>query len=156
MRNLELIRASRRPDCSGGHEVTQIINSLLGLVIFPFSEGPFGSNDVKEAANGESLEVWQKAGRQNWDISLANCKCSKEKNGRTVRSIRCLVYHVRNAAAHGRLRFSSDDRLPHAVTISAEDGPNKEPFNANWSAKIVGSDLFHFCEELAKIVATNQ
>jgi len=55
-----------------------------------------------------------------------------------------LVYHLRNAVAHGHVRFSSDDRDPAQVAIEVEDyKPNAQaPY---WCARITADDLRAFC-----------
>ena len=52
---------------------------------------------------------------------------------------------MRNAAPHGRYCFSSDSPHLSEVTITVEDKPQDEKAPVNWSAKIMGDDLYEFC-----------
>ena len=88
------------------HLVTQIVNSLLGLVVF--------LKEKKFVAAIEKLPLSQLID-DGWP-QVAITKGRSDTLGDLVR-------HIRNAAAHGRLRFSSDQRDPEAVTIYVDDGP---------------------------------
>ncbi len=109
------------------HVVTQLANSLLGLIVFP-REKNFDSH-VK------TLELKDLAG-QGWPP----WHLSKGESG----TLGDLVYHLRNAVAHGHVRFSSDDRDPAQVAIEVEDyKPNAQaPY---WCARITADDLRAFC-----------
>ena len=59
-----------------------------------------------------------------------------------------LARHIRNAAAHGRITFSSDSRYLHEVVIAVEDsGDGGE--SINWRADINGDKLYEFCVKFA-------
>ena len=155
MKNLRVILNARRclqlPDA---HEVTQLANSLLGLVVFPFQEGNFGNNNAKDAAEKETIQQWSTQNKGNWNITLAACDCGTKKITWKPKTIRCLVRHIRNAAAHGRITFSSDERELENVTFAIEDGdPQAKPFKANFMANIDGADLLRFCQALSQLVS---
>ena len=71
--------------------------------------------------------------------------------GRTPKTLRALVRHLRNAMVHGRFEFagaeewfSSDSREPKEVKIVITDGPCQHV--TDWKAEINGEDLYLFCK----------
>src|SRR5258707_12061 len=114
--NLYQVVTARKSDPDRAHEVTQLANSLLGLIIFPFSEGQLGSEPAPKAAESESVAAWSDADKPVWQVTTNNCTCGQQSTNKTKKNtwkagtIRCMVYHVRNAAAHGRLKFSGNER----------------------------------------------
>lgn len=125
-KNLEFVEAGfkRGEDV---HWVTQLAISLLGLIVFPFAAAlPARVADLR-------LEDLESQGWPHWEVSLGDCATLGE-----------LVYHLRNAVAHGHLRFSSDDRVLSAVAIEAEDfKPGTQA--AYWRVRIRGDELRAFC-----------
>jgi ADP-ribosylglycohydrolase len=123
------------------HPVTQLANSLLGLVVFPYQR-----EVVKVLAERElsSLDGWPK-----WDVQLDDSEPSK----RTT-TLGRLLWHLRNAAAHGRLTFSSDSTELGSVRLVIEDKPNGSNVPVNWRAEISAADLESFCRRLAKLIET--
>ena len=115
------------------HIVTQIVNSLLGLLILPYSKGYALRDDPNKLEELYDHE-WPR-----WDI--ADCT----PNG--TWTLGQLARHLRNAAAHGRYYFSSDSRQPREVTITVEDKPRGQPIN--WSASIRADKLYTFCQCLS-------
>jgi hypothetical protein len=59
--------------------------------------------------------------------------------------------HMRNAVAHGRITFSSDDRELTGVTLTFEDRKNKSapPY---WRARINANHLHRFCYRLMDMI----
>jgi hypothetical protein len=121
------------------HPVTQLANSLLGLVVFPYER-----EVVKILAERKlsSLDGWPK-----WDVQLDASEPSK----RTT-TLGRLLWHLRNAAAHGRLTFSSDSTELAAVRLVIEDKINSSNAPVNWRAEISAADLESFCRRLAKLI----
>ena len=109
------------------HEVTQLGSSLLGLVIFP--------REKHLDAHVRDLDwaTLRAAGWPDWQILLGECSTLGD-----------LIYHLRNAAAHGHVTFSSDDPDLKRVSIEVEDyKPGAStPY---WRASIRGHDLREFC-----------
>ena len=135
-RNLRYIKSEF--DCRGEdspvHVVTQLMNSLLGLVILPRER-------YLEVAN-ETAKLRELA-TQGWP----EWKITKGK----ADTLGQLTWHVRNAAAHGRIAFSSDSRYLHEVMITVEDSRGKGK-SIYWRAEIKGDDLYEFCLRFAKHV----
>ena len=59
-----------------------------------------------------------------------------------------LVWHIRNAAAHGHITYSSDSRYLDQVTINVEDSGDQGK-SINWRAEIMGDKLYDFCMKFA-------
>lgn len=138
LKNLKYIRTTSHL-YTDVHVVTQLANSLLGLIVFPFEEG------IIDPVEAWSLERWKRKGWPSWTIHLDNDPKEKTKTlGR-------LVFHLRNAVAHRRLRFSSDSSELSKVTFHAQDAERKNsaPY---WRASISGAHLLVFCEKLAAII----
>jgi hypothetical protein len=108
------------------HVIAQVANSLLMLVVFPWER------HFVDLAAAVPLSKPAESGWPAW----------RTRRG-SVNTLGDLVRRIRNAAAHGHLKFSSDGRLFSEVTISLSDyRPHAtEPF---WSAEILASDLRDF------------
>ena len=116
------------------HVVTQLANSLLGLVVFPWER-----NFV---AHIESLKLIDLAARgwPKWKIAVGSCMTLGE-----------LTRHLRNAVAHGRITYSSDGRSDLTVILTVTDCrvKNAAPY---WKASIRASDLRQFCEKFIELI----
>jgi DNA-binding MarR family transcriptional regulator len=124
--NLECIeRAFETKD--SGHVITQLVSSLLGLIVFPHEQ--YLDASLKELRL--SLLVVQ--GWPKWNILKGECE-----------TLGGLVRRLRNAVAHGRLRFSSDSRHIGEVTIEVEDW-HPHARGPHWRARIGAADLRAFC-----------
>jgi hypothetical protein len=86
------------------HVVTQLAGSLLGLIVFP-QERTF-SECIKELR----LDDLAAQGWPSWQISQG-----------TSQTLGDVVWHLRNAVAHGHMTFSSDSPDMHDVAIEVED-----------------------------------
>ncbi len=118
------------------HVVTQLINSLLGLVVF-LHERKLSSRFEKMLLADLDGEGWP-----HIEVTLGQNECS---------TLYQLMYHIRNAVAHGRLHFSSDSRRLHEVMVEFEDWkPSaKKPYVC---FKLNGSALHEFCLKLMALV----
>ncbi len=127
LENLECLEAAREQG-KDVHVVTHLANSLLGLIVFPF-EKHFVRFILKQRLNDLAKKGWP-----SWIFEQGSADTLGD-----------LVYHLRNAVAHGRLVFSSDCRDPAEVRILAEDarGKNKAVY---WRASIAATDLRAFCK----------
>ena len=132
-RNLRYIKAEfdRMGGDSQVHVVTQLVNSLLGLVILPREQ-------YLELRNKSAkLKALASDGWPEWNITKGKANTLAQ-----------LTRHVRNAAAHGRISFSSDSRYLHEVLITVEDSAD-EGKTINWRAEIRADDLYEFCTRFA-------
>jgi hypothetical protein len=118
-KNLEFIIRKRRQG-EDVHEVTQLTTSLLGLIIFPWESNALGTME------SWSLSELARQGWPSWTIL-------KDRNGETT-TLGKLTYHLRNAASHRRLRFSSDGPDLAQVDIEFENALPGKP--VDWRARI--------------------
>jgi hypothetical protein len=109
------------------HVVTQLANSLLGAIVFPWEQ------EFVNCMQKLKLDELKKDGWPWIEITMGECKTLYE-----------LVYHLRNAVAHGHLEFSSESRNPDAVTITVEDYKPKA-LSPYWGAQIKAQALREFC-----------
>ena len=116
------------------HVITQVANSLLMLVVFPWER------HFVDLVAAVPLSKLADSGWPAWRTTRGS-----------VNTLGDLVRRIRNAAAHGHLKFSSDSRLLSEVTISLSDyRPHAtEPF---WSAEILASDLRDFCYRFIDLI----
>jgi hypothetical protein len=133
-KNLDFI-IKERGEGKDVYEITQLVTSLLGIIVFP-SEAV--ALDYLEGLRLSDLEA---NGWPRWNILL-------DEKGDT-RTLGTLIYHLRNAASHRRLSFSSDHREMRKVEIEFEDAPKKHA-PINWCAKINAGDLKLFCDLFTK------
>lgn len=124
--NLEFINRAHLQN-EAVHPITQTVNSLLGLVIF-----------IKEKELVESVEKLTLAHlcSEGWpriDVRLGQCETLGD-----------FVHHLRNAAAHGRILFSSDSTDSNKVAITFSDKKAKAT-KINWRVQMNVSDLETFC-----------
>ena len=135
-KNLELARASyhERQDF---HVVTQLVNSLLGIVMVP-STRDHNHKALLIRLNDLGNKDWPK-----WDI--------EEKNPQKTETLQKLLEKLRNAAGHGHFEFrgDSESRSLRDVWVTVSDGPIG---NSPWSAEINGEDLYTFCILLSKYI----
>jgi len=125
-KNLEYIERAEKQGADV-HVITQLANSLLGLVAFPWMES--FQKSLEESKLGP-LD-WSQ-----WDIW-------KDDEGDCV-TLDKLVWHLRNAAAHRHIEFTSESRKLEEVVFEFKDRPNdNQPYN--WCARIRGTDLCDFC-----------
>ena len=137
--NLQFIENAGRDSDSDVHRVTQITLSLLGLVVFPWER-----RVLKTAMQGKSIAEMNAEGWPKWEIILDECEPKTDTLGR-------IVYHLRNAVAHGRLTFSSNSRKPEEVEIIAEDAlPGNS--QVHWRAQIRADQLRDFCIRLLNFI----
>ena len=130
-KNLNFIM-KERSEGKDVHEVTQLVISLLGLIVF--------TREYEPLKNVESLplETLEQDGWPHWEIVM------DEKRDTT--SLRKLNWHLRNAVSHRRIEFSSDDRDMNNVQIEFKDALPQRGAKPNWHAKIFAGDLKQFCD----------
>jgi hypothetical protein len=116
------------------HVVTHLANSLLGLVVFPWER------DLADRVAHLRVDSLAKQGWPQWEMRLGDSETLGE-----------LVRHIRNATAHGHIRFSSDSRQLGQVGIEISDfkPDSDEPF---WVARIGGPELRDFCIRFVALI----
>lgn len=121
-KNLDfVVRASR--DGADIHPVTHTINSLLGIIVFPWERYALSSL-LKTRL--ELLYINDKWPRWHFEGS------------KPVSRLGNLINYLRNAISHGSVSFSSDSKVLDEVQITFE--------NDNWSATIRADSLVEFCD----------
>jgi hypothetical protein len=126
LENLEIIERDV-PSDSGFHPITQLINSLVGLVVF-IHEREF----VRHVAD---LPLSELAGK-GWP----KVRIDKDDEKRPTKALGDLVRHLRNATAHGRISFSSDSRNLTEVRIVIEDYYQNAAL-PYWAASLTAKEL---------------
>lgn len=117
------------------HIVTQLVNSLLGLVVFPWEHRDLSPNLLNVPLAQLAEQGWP-----DWHVA--------PRGGQTLKT---LVHRLRNAIAYGRLVFSSDSRIPGQVTIFITDC-NPQSKQVVWSAYIQADQLLGFCNRFVQRV----
>jgi hypothetical protein len=117
------------------HIVSQLVTSLLGIIVFPWEAGAL------HRLEHIPLSELEENGWPKWNILL-------DEKGDTL-TLGKLIRHLRNAASHRRLRFLSEDRELQKVDIEFEDAINKS-LSPNWRARINAADLKLFCDRFTE------
>jgi hypothetical protein len=126
-KNLRFIIEARRNN-QDVHPVTQTVNSMLGLLVFPQQKGFDNSID--------SLPL-----TQLFSAGWPRVQVTQEEY--PTRTLGDLIKHMRNAVAHRLITFSSDSRDSTEVVITMSDRPSKRK-PINWSAQVYANDLQEF------------
>jgi hypothetical protein len=138
-KNLAFIEGAARPE--DVHLVTQVVNSLLGLVVFPWERG------VVDKARRLSLPRLTQEGWPEWRVTAGGTP-----------QLWGLLRHLRNGIAHGHLRYSSDSRELAEVTITVEDWSSHEcqtgelVWVLEWRGDIRADRLRDFCHRFVALV----
>jgi HEPN pEK499 p136 len=79
------------------------------------------------------------------------CDRQRRKPWQPTTTLHDLVRHLRNAAAHGRVTFSSDSQSLKEVKITIEDRPqDSQP--VNWKAYMTGEELRECCVKFTELL----
>jgi hypothetical protein len=139
--NLRLIEKSYS-STKAGHVVTQLIQSLLALVVFPKEQG------LLAVFKDWQLDDLEKRG---W---IRPRLYKNEKND--THTLFDLLRHMRNAVCHGLVEVigygpdGSDSRNLDEISISFSDRQRDKPIY--WIAVIDGRDLKNFCEHIHNVI----
>lgn len=110
LKNLAYIEQARKlPSPADVHVVTQLILSMLGLVVIHWERGAFNSKLASRfhQALNSSLN----------DFGVPVLRDMSDQYQNQCTTVRVLVRHLRNAVAHGRFIFSNDSRELEEVAI---------------------------------------
>ena len=134
-KNLEYIKSQVDSGNEDVHVVTQLVNSLLGLIVVP------QERELAGCTQKLKLQELKEKGWPEWVITKGKAK---------TQTLGGLIYHIRNATAHGRFIFSGQPDSPNLseVTLTVKDGPppkEGKPWKATWRASIGGEALYGFC-----------
>jgi len=114
------------------HVITQIVTSVLGMVVFPWEKY------LVRQLRKRRLDDLYALGWPRWRISIGYANTLSD-----------LTLKLRNATAHGRYQFSSDDRDPEKVELIVEDAYEGE---VNWRARISSAGLKDFCYRFLDLI----
>lgn len=129
-KNLEFVMAAAS-DGADVHPVTQMTNSLLGLIVFPWE------SDIRTRI------------RKSYLAELTDWPKWSTIEG-TARTLRDLLDHLRNAIAHGNITYSSESKDMDDVHI---EFTNKAKNGSTlWKGRVVAADLRRFCLCFTKLV----
>lgn len=133
--NLDFIRDARQAG-NNVHEVVQITNSLLGLVIFPWETTFF-----------DSIKSWKLT-----DLEANGWPVLQIKKG-PCGTLEKLIWHIRNGAAHGHIKFLSDSPEPSEVAVTIRDRPTR-PKNApfNFQLELTAEEMRSLCYRIIEAV----
>jgi hypothetical protein len=129
LKNLQYIESALE-NKADVHVITQLANSMLGLVILPWER------QIEAAIKNEKLA--DLAG-QGWPGFLLS--------DNKVETLGQFVRRLRNAMAHGEITFRSDSRRIEDVAIHLENHRKKNGVKkvVTWSADITAEEIRTFC-----------
>ena len=134
-KNLDFIRKARG-NGEDVHKVTQLVISLLALIVHPWERYPSGKFWTVK------MNTLAKEGWPEWRIAYGHHRSQ---------NLRELTRRVRNAISHGYIDFSSDSPCLSEVSMVMRDRKDKHsPFY--WEAESSGEELYCFCIWFTKYV----
>lgn len=133
LKNLDYIVRAWEENGEDVHPITHTVNSLLGLIVFT------KERTLTEQIGKKGMAELHAEGWARWHIQLGQSD---------IQTLGDLVRRLRNAAAHGRIRFSSDERDSREVVLEIEDGRfSGGVFACTFRARIHAVDLQVFCRQ---------
>ena len=131
-RNLDFIRGAHQGGERNVHLVTQVVLSLLGIVVVPYEQY------FKQINLNHKLSDLEALGWPRWS-----------QTGWAAVDLQHLLRRVRNAIAHSQIAFNSDSDRPADVrltfTCSFED-------SRVWRGEIPADQLLDFCQRFLMYV----
>ena len=120
------------------HVVTQLLLSLLGLIVFPLETIKENKSDVLQSTLSELEEV----GWPHWTFTIGQAQ-----------NLYQLTKRLRNSVAHRHVSFSCDSREIDDVQITFRD---RKPSSKTdeWGVHISAPDLKRFVELLSERLAS--
>jgi HEPN pEK499 p136 len=140
--NLQLVEhmlATRKE----GHVVTQVVQSLLAIVVFPQQKDLYGH-----------LQRWD---LNSLDGRWPNLRPIIDNCEKKTTNLYRVLYHMRNAVCHGLVTFygdgpeGSDTRELSEIIVEFSDREN-ENSPINWTLQLGGEDLRALCERLIEVI----
>jgi HEPN pEK499 p136 len=132
-KNLDYIIAAHKAH-QDVHIVTQLVGSLLGLVVWPFERAVPAYGEVR-------LEELELNGWPHWD---------HKNSTEPPESLWELIRLLRHATAHANVSFSSDGRYLHEVEVQFANIPSRKQTWPRWDGSIRGDHLLDFCVRLCR------
>ena len=134
--NLKFIQVAHANDTNDEdvYEVTQFINSMLGLLVFP-KEAFYKLID-----NKKTLDTYRQDG---WEIPVPTIGNKAKWN-----NLQQYVNHMRNGITHNNIDFSSNDNKEVSGMTIFDQYTKKSP--KNWEVAFTIEQLIKFTEKMAK------
>jgi hypothetical protein len=142
LKNLKFVRSAWNDGSTEVHVVTQLIMSLLGLIVFPYAEIKERDDTSLQSYKLDDLVV---EGWPKWTFEIGSSD-----------DLDSLVKHLRNALSHRRIIFKSDDRKLEAVEIQFRDRPNGWNAVDNWGTTINAAELQRFVLLFANLLTSKE
>jgi hypothetical protein len=140
--NLDAIDAVASVAPSKAHQVTQLVLTLIGLIVLP------RESHYLEAAGDATLPALAAQGWPTWAIAQ---DLSRRPDGASD-TLGDLLWHLRSTITAGQIRMTSGDR-PFAEVSVYFDQQVAGGDIVTWSASIPAPDLRVFCVKLAGLIA---
>lgn len=133
-RNLDFVQKRVRDGDEGLYDVTQLWNSLLGLIVLPLE------TDQKNGNRRIPTTPMTELGSQGWPRLT--------KNGDDNESLHDLVWHLRHAVAHANVEFvpRSDGQI-----ISVKMWNESRSGERKWSGQATVEELERFVRLIADL-----
>ena len=140
--NLEAIDAVVSVAPTKAHQVTQVVLTLIGLVVLP------RESHYMEAVGDGNLNTLATQGWPAWTIAH---DLSRRPEG-AFDTLADLLWHLRSTIASGQIRTTSGDKPFAEVSIYFDQHVAGGEI-VTWSASISAPDLRTFCLKLAGLIA---
>ena len=140
--NLDAIDAVVSVAPTKAHQVTQVVLTLIGLVVLP------RESHYMEALGDSNLNTLATQGWPTWTI--AN-DLSRRPEG-AADTLADLLWHLRSTITSGQIRMTAGDK-PFAEVSIYFDQQVAGGEIITWSASISAPDLRTFCIKLAGLIA---
>jgi hypothetical protein len=140
--NLDAIDAVVSVAPAKAHQVTQVVLTLIGLVVLP------RESHYMEAVGDGNMNTLAAQGWPTWTIAH---DLSRRPEG-AADTLGDLLWHLRSTIASGQIRMTAGDR-PFAEVSIYFDQQVAGGEIVTWSASISAPDLRTFCIKLAGLIA---
>ncbi|MBK9629263.1 MAG: hypothetical protein IPO56_16625 [Flavobacteriales bacterium] len=138
--NLRAVEAPRTAGADDVYEVTQLINSMLGLVTFP-----------KEEDRVPDVDLHELVGKRSWPAPAELQGAGKvmgKGNGKSKTTLRAVVIALRHAVSHQLIEFRTGRKEGRVEIVGVRFWNNKHP----WELTIGIGSLRKFVVSLAEEV----
>lgn len=140
--NLDAIDAVVSVAPHKAHQVTQLVLTLIGLVVLPREQ------HYMEAIGDGNLNTLAAQGWPTWTIA----EDLSRRPGGASDTLADLLWHLRSTIASGQIRMTAGDRPFAEVSIYFDQHVAGGEI-VTWSASISAPDLRAFCVRLAGLIA---
>jgi hypothetical protein len=140
--NLDAIDAVVSVAPAKAHQVTQLVLTLIGLIVLP------RESHYLEAAGDSTMAQLAAQGWPTWTIAHDLSR----RPGTASDTLGDLLWHLRSTIGSGQIRMTAGDR-PFAEVSIYFDQQVAGGEIVTWSASISAPDLRVFCVKLAGLIA---